>query len=713
MKRLLSCVCFMALAVSLVPVSAETVPFPLDWPAAGGSTIDLSGWLDAPAGKHGFIRERDGHLATEDGRRFRIWGVNVCGPDCFPTREEAVAQATLLARLGFNAVRFHHMDSTWSVLFDKTRGDTRELSADALERLDFFIAELKKRGIYANINLNVGREFRAGDGVRDHQALGYGKSATYFNPRLIELQHEFARQLLMHSNRHTGFAYRHDPAVIAIEIVNENSVLEGWQGWRLVGKDEPKPHTWSPIPVSYANELTDLYNAWLAKNRPAEFIAKLRREAGVGDNDPVPRLAPNQFAAASADRFHAEAEFLIGLERGFFEGMRRLLKDELGVKPMVIGCADHSDGYAAYAHIASLAMFDGIDGHGYWQHPDIGAVTKCRNTPMVNDPLDSTYTQFARTPVRGRPFTISEVNHPYPHDFACEGFPILTAYALFSDWDGIYWFTWGRGPGATESGIRPYGWFDLSADPVKIANLIACGLLWHRRDVQTARQTIVRSYSREQMIEGLRLDRNKERPFFTPGFARSTPLQHKTVFTLDGSPATPFPAPAPPDEIMTDTGEIGWFDAGMKKGVVTLDTPRSQALIGHVRASGRKTKHLAASVSNGFCSLVLTSLDGEPIASSRRLLLAATAWCGNTDMQWEGDKRHVLNGWGRGPVLIEPVAGDVNVSGLGKAGAVRVHPLSPLGVKSPATWPATLVDGSCRIAMGRPAATLALIEVDR
>lgn len=703
-----------------LPVSALTflghaapVPFPLDWAALSNSVVDLRGWLDAPAGKHGFVRERDGHLATEDGKRFRIWGVNLCGPDCFPTHEQAVAQADALARLGFNCVRLHHLDSTWSVLFDKSRKDTRQLDETALERLDFLVAELKKRGIYVNVNLNVGRAFKEGDGVRDFARLGFGKSATYFNPRLIELQHEYARQLLTHSNRYTGLEYRHDPAVATVEIVNENSILEGWQGWRLVGKDEEHPQTWSPIPVSYAQELTDLYNEWLAKNRPAEFVARLRKEAGVGGDDPVPRLAPNQFATASADRFRTEAEFLIGLERKFFEGMKRVLKDELGVESAIVGCADHNDGYAAYAHLASLAMFDYIDGHGYWQHPDLSAVTKCKNTPMVNDPLDSTYTQFARTPVKGRAYTISEVNHPFPHDYACEGFPILTAYALFSDWDGIYWFTWGRGPGDSAGGIRKNGWFDLSLDPVKIANLIACGFMWHRRDLAVARQTIVRSYSGEQMVEALRMDKNKERPFFTPGHARSTPLQHATVFAMDGSPATPFPPPAPPGEIVSDTGEIGWYGADRKKGVVAVDSPHTQALIGFVRDGGRRVRHLSADVTNEFCSLVLTSLDGQPVSASRRLLLTATAWCGNLDMKWEGDAHNVLLDWGHGPVQIEPVTGRVTLSGLGRTKSVRVRPLSPLGAPVQSEWPATVSDGTCTLAIGQPAATLALIEVER
>jgi hypothetical protein len=94
------------------------------------------------------------------------------------------------------------------------------------------------------------------------------------------------------------------------------------------------------------------------------------------------------------------------------------------------------------------------------------------------DRLESTFTQFARTPVVGRPFTISEVNHPFPHEYACEGFPILTAYALFRDWDGIYWFTRGRGrPGKTDDGIPRNRWLDFSVDPMKLATLHACALV--------------------------------------------------------------------------------------------------------------------------------------------------------------------------------------------------------------------------------------------
>ena len=54
------------------------------------------------------------------------------------------------------------------------------------------------------------------------------------------------------------------------------------------------------------------------------------------------------------------------LERTFFEGMKRLLQDDLGVKAPLVGTADHADSYCAYTHIQSNMVFDFLDGHGYW-----------------------------------------------------------------------------------------------------------------------------------------------------------------------------------------------------------------------------------------------------------------------------------------------------------------------------------------------------------
>lgn len=649
-----------------------------------------------------------------DGSRFRIWGVNLSAADCYPTKDEAVLLAADLARMGVNCVRFHHMDNSWGRnIFDRSREDTRHLDPDSLDRLDFLMAQLKERGIYSNLNLNVSRNYKAGDEVRDYLALGSGKSATFFNPRLIELQREYARQLLTHRNPYTGHEYRHEPAVAVVEIVNENSLLEAWAEGRLTGTtDWP---AMPPIPESYAEELTDLYNRWLKERVSAADLETIRNHAGVGVAGRVPRLKPTEFTQADRVRLHTEASFYMELERTFFEGMKELLKDELGVKSLLVGSSDHRsavNGFSGYPHISSLLPFDIIDGHAYWQHPTWDKLPRTQNTPMVNDPPHATAVRFARTPVVGRPYTISETNHPFPHEYSCEGFPILTAYALFQDWDGIYWFSYGGGRKADPKQGLTGDWLDFSNDPVKLTNLAACAVMWHRGDVRPALRTVVRSYTRDQIIETMRMNRETEPPFYTPGFAATTALEHATRLTFDGSPGTPFPSPAPPGRIESDTGELGWYDADRGRGLVTINTERTQGLIGFVKGSGRSVPHLAANVANEFCALMLTALDGEPLEKSGKLLLIATARATNTGLRWQEDRQTLANR-GHGPVVIEPVAGTVTLRGLGAVQGIRVRPLSAEGRPMETDLAARPIRQGWEIRLGDPATTWCLIEVAR
>jgi hypothetical protein len=211
------------------------VPFSLDHRTAlrSGSPVDVSFLLDAPAGKHGFIQVKDGHLATADGQRIRFWGVNITdwskGSRQIPSKEDAPFVAATLARFGVNCARFQFLDlEAPRGLIDSHSQDSRSLDADQLDKEDFFIAELEKRGIYIDFNLLVGRSFKAADGVQDANLLRQGaKGTSLFDRRLIELQKEYAQQLLGHKNPYTGLKYIEDPAVAIVEINNENALYIG------------------------------------------------------------------------------------------------------------------------------------------------------------------------------------------------------------------------------------------------------------------------------------------------------------------------------------------------------------------------------------------------------------------------------------------------------------------------------------------------------
>ena len=642
-------------------------PFTIDHRKAlrAGSPVDVSFLLDAPAGKHGFVRAQGAHLVTGDGKRIRFWGMNVTdwskGSIMVPSKEDSPLWAATLARFGVNCVRFQFLDlPTPRGLIDGKRDDTRALDPEVLDREDFFIAELEKRGIYINFNLLVGRPFKAGDGVQDYQKIREGaKGISLYDPRIIELQKEYAKQLLAHYNPYTKSEYRNDPAVAMVEINNENAL------W--VGSHGPTPY--------YDHELADLYNAWLRKNLNAEDLKKLREIAGVSADDPVPLLQNrNQIETAPKERFYAQSRFFLDTQRGYWEDMRDYLAKTLGVKSLIMTTADHGHTSSGYPLLLATSSFDTNDGHTYWQHDWENKI----KAPMVNDPFNSTVVELSRTAVAGKPYTVSEVNNPFPNGWASEGIPILAAYGNFQDWDAIIWYTFEP---KVASDWKPYigDAFDISLDPVKMPQLAAGALMFLRGDVSPANSVVLRSYTRDQIFDSALLLPATDRPYFTPGFPLAVPLEHGSrILSLDGASVPPVVMPKVTNPIVSDTNQLAWYNSSAMTGLVTVDTPRSQALIGFVKANGKSVTNLSADIQNRFCTIAITSLEPEPISRASRLLLTLGSRVENEGMRWN-DRRSNLSEWGASPTLIEAVVGRITLRGLERAKAVSAQPLDGSG----------------------------------
>ncbi len=669
------------------PKSVILKPYEMAWRADSGVLADLSFLLDKPAGGKGFVSVRDGHLADGAGRRLRIFGVNFSFTASTPAREVARDVAAHLARFGVNCVRIHHLD--WRAprgVIDAKFPDSRHLDPAALDRLDNFVAELKKAGVYVNLNLNVARSFQPADGVKDAAQLGFAKAVTYFDPRIVELEKEYARTLLTHRNPYTGAEYRNEPAVAMVEIVNENSLIESWKAGRLRGLGpDPKQEdrTWSDIPASYAADLTRLYNAYLEKRLDAASLRAIRAEAGVTAGAPVPRLEPAAFSAASALRFSTEASFYMDLENSFLGGMYAFLKQELGVRVPVVGTSIHNGGLTPYPLLASTSKLDMVDSHTYWQHPRFLSDASGRrigfeigNTPAVNEPERSPLLALARVAVAGKPFMVSEVNHPYPNEYGAEGVPLLAAYAAFQDWDAIFWYSFSHSPAETWDKPALPGHFDMRQDPVKMTQWAASALLFHTAAVAPARTVVERSYDHASVVESVRTSA-AHGPFFTSWFPGTVALRHGVrVKSLEAPrPTAPVAAPAPP--YLSDTGQLRWLLSPSRKGLVVVDADRWQALIGYPKSQSAAPSNLGADVANEFCSIAVGSMDGKPVRTSARLLLAAGARASNVGMQWN-EKRTGNTDLGQPGTTIEPVTGVVKLR-LDGARSVEATPLDGAG----------------------------------
>lgn len=218
--------------------------------------------LDAPAGKRGFVRVENGRFVNDAGP-VRFFGTNLTGPANFPSKEAADKLAGRLARFGINCVRLHYFDSEYSN-FLKEKGPgiftvdpvtQRNFDPQQVDRMDYLIAALKKRGIYVNMNLHVARWWDERDGFTGKELRPrHDKGVDLFEPRMIALQKEYARQLLTHVNPYTGLAYAEDPCVAMIEINNENGLFNQYHEGGI-----------DRLPEPYAGEFRKQWNEWLRR----------------------------------------------------------------------------------------------------------------------------------------------------------------------------------------------------------------------------------------------------------------------------------------------------------------------------------------------------------------------------------------------------------------------------------------------------------------
>ncbi|MDP4175317.1 MAG: carbohydrate binding domain-containing protein [Bacteroidota bacterium] len=203
----------------------------------------------------------DGNFIV-NGKPIRFWGTNLCSNAAFPDNDKAYYIAGRMRKLGFNLVRFHQLDSPSSsrgLLYGGT--STRQLNLKNMDYMDKLISEFKRNGIYVNMNLNVTRIFQNSDGIPDADSLQhYAKGFTIFDPQLIALQKEYAKQLLTHINPYTGLSLAEDPVMAMVELINENSLYIMWRSNQLKTFNDG-----GILPVRYNVMLDTMYNSFLSK----------------------------------------------------------------------------------------------------------------------------------------------------------------------------------------------------------------------------------------------------------------------------------------------------------------------------------------------------------------------------------------------------------------------------------------------------------------
>ena len=250
---------FLALLAPAFAQNSDFFKFSIDEDRLGGAP-DFS-FLNHALRPADRVVVRNGHFCRAgDGQRVRMFGVNLAFGANFPEPADAPRIARRLRRLGVNLVRLHHLDTrpdrrpedTGSTL---TRGPYPTLNPVSIARMRNFLNALKAEGIYVNLNLHIGYEFRPD--VDRVPAMPEGikfprqsKPLHIFFPRMVDLQAEYARKFISALN------LKDDPVLAMVELNNETSLVQAWQA-QVMDRT---------VVGEYKTELERQWNDFLRKN---------------------------------------------------------------------------------------------------------------------------------------------------------------------------------------------------------------------------------------------------------------------------------------------------------------------------------------------------------------------------------------------------------------------------------------------------------------
>ena len=651
-------------------------------PALAGSALDMSFLLDAPAGKHGFVTVRGERFVFEDGTEARFWGGNLFGEANFPEREDAERLADIVARSGANIIRLHHLDvvAPWtdkvvqrSLFGGQQPETTRKLDPVMLDRFEYLIHCLKERGVYVFVSHLSSRMVRPGDGYPGPWAaaeeIGWGlKFEGMFDPFLIDLQKEYLEQLLTHVNPYTRLPLVNDPVLAMTEVINENTTL-----W-------PQEEGAFALETDYYRDmLRAQFNEWLCRevgdrDQLAARWAPGEGEVGVGaEEDPTadsvalpPTYRDQERHHFSPARIRDTFRFLAELQSDYFDTMGTHLK-KIGLRAPLAGSNHWTDDVI---DLHQNARFDYVDRHQYWTHPQ-GSYNYEKGQgidprPLVKDARGGMIADLARRRVYGKPYSVSEWHACLPNPYRAEGTPIMAAYGALQGWHPMHYAYWG----VTDTAPEMINSFEVMFDPTQMNLIPASAALFQRRDVAEAPTGYFDTVMPEQLLDPLReVERHPEVALIgkyglafldleVPAANDVRLLRQALHEEVAGREST--------------TGELAW-DAG--KGLVTVDTPRTQGVVGFAGETRVDTQAATFELETPFAVVLLSSLDGEPLAESRRILVSTSAdarWTG-VEVSENGDEILSTGHW---PFLMQPVEGRIVLKG---AGAATVHRLATNG----------------------------------
>lgn len=646
-----------------------------------GTAIDASNMLEKPSGQHGHVTIDGEDLVFEDGTPFKVWGTVVGGSAIYPTKEDAEANAKMIALQGFNTVRFHAtatgLGSGWDVLNPQDR-QAGWISPEYMDKLSYYIYQLKENGIYYGFDLTSAPAFRDND-VKYFDELSENHGLHWFDPDTMDRREKWYKQILTYKNPYTGLSMAEDPSMIWVSYCNECSMFKGNGGPGITND-------------YYRNELQEYYNAWLrdkypsrealeyAWYDPSSELKGLQEGEDPYDGKGTVKCGntKDERKVYNTPRFNDNCEFFVDVEQYSIKRMQEFIHS-FAPKLIVHGsttCLTGDEHTAPLYSAAKAGQF--VSTQCYWYLPNGNGERMAKGTTTGNTPPVSSMTSdngflgmmgyLNSRKIDGEPFFITEWDASQPNPWRCEQNLHMLAMTSINNWNPC-WFAW--------QNVTPDT--NYKTDPTQIWNL--GGHQINRRPEAIAVMPILaRAVYRGDIQEG-------EKGYYVKRFYENDAIQRRgQVDTFNARYGIAGKSSLAFDDICfnpdyTDNDVIKIVEAGKKSGrymsytdeflvdynkkISYINTPRTQAIAGYV---GKETTELDGVIfdmdsQNNHGSVYVQSLTDDAITDSDSLIFVYAADNRNTGQKMSTDGRVVENG-GKGPVQVQPMYGRVTLKSM-------------------------------------------------
>lgn len=615
--------------------------------------LDLRSLNEKTAGESGFVKVGpEGGFELGNGKPVRFWcaftsvGIEKpwhARPLSRQTEPDLATHARFLAKRGVNLVRL----ST-----DMNPGPSQPADAINEGARDWVwraVAAMKKEGIYSAICPYWAVPVKVGANWGMPGAdQGNACALLFFEPKLQQAYWGWLKQIYGPINPYTGIPLSKDASIAVIEIQNEDSMLF-WTINNLKGQ----PRT----------DLERQFGAWLSKKYGSlqDAMARWPDQKLPGDNPTSglfdfyniwemtqSRKGTSQMRLADQTEFWSETMF------DFNRKTEQVLRG-LGCRQLVNAgnwrTADSARLLSAERWSYTANEVDAINRYftGIHKGPaegwNIKAGDKFTSESALRDPSPLP-TNLVQT--KGRPILITESSWVMPNGYASEAPFLISAYQSLTGVAGYLWFAtaddeWSQPQSGNGYDPGQQKW--VFGNPDMLGTFPGAALMYRMGYVKQGKPAVVEERSLQNIwdrnvpliVEEGGFDPNRDMGDVAPTSSVKTavdPLAFLVGPVLEQFGGDPSQSEAigtagliDRDQglVVSDTGQI---QLNYHKGFCTVNSPCAQGVTAFFRSPNAfKLSDTTFRSDNEYGAALAVSMDGQPIRSSRKILVQFGTRC--------------------------------------------------------------------------------------